>query len=106
MKGTYLKFYVPENRRHRHGLLYEWLLEEARKMGIRGGSAFKAVAGFGRHGVLHEDHFFELAGDLPLEVVFVVSDEQAESLIELVRREKIPLFYVRMPAEFGIVNGS
>ena len=106
MKGTYLKFYVHENSRHHHGLLYEWLLEEARKIGIQGGSAFKAVAGFGRRGVLHEDHFFELAGDLPLEVVFVVSDEQADRLIELVRSEKIPLFYVRMPAEFGIVNGS
>jgi PII-like signaling protein len=30
------------------------------KLGIHGGSAFKAIAGFGRHGVLHEDHFFEL----------------------------------------------
>ena len=106
MKGTYLKFYVHEAGKHRHIPLYEWLLEAAKKLGIRGGSAFKAVAGFGRHGVLHEDHFFELAGDLPLEVVFVVSDEQSERLIELVREEKIQLFYVRMPAEFGVVNGE
>ncbi len=106
MKGTYLKFYVHESQHHHHILLYEWLLEEAKKLGIQGGSAFKAVAGFGRHGVLHEDHFFELAGDLPLEVVFVVSDEQAERLIELIRGEKIQLFYVSMPAEFGILNGS
>ncbi len=106
MKGTYLKFYVHEDGKHRHIPLYEWLLEAAKKLGIQGGSAFKAVAGFGRHGVLHEDHFFELAGDLPLEVVFVVSDEQAERLLELVRDEKIQLFYVRMPAEFGVVNGE
>ena len=106
MKGTYLKFYVHETRHHHHTLLYEWLLEEAGKLGIQGGSAFKAVAGFGRHGVLHEDHFFELAGDLPLEVVFVVSDDEADRLMELVRKEKVPLFYVRMPAEFGIVNGG
>ncbi len=95
-----------ESRHYHHILLYEWLLEEAKKLGIQGGSAFKAVAGFGRHGMLHEDHFFELAGDLPLEVVFVVSDEQAERLIELIRGEKIQLFYVSMPAEFGILNGS
>jgi len=28
--------------------------------GISGGSAFRAVAGFGRHGKLHEETFFEL----------------------------------------------
>ncbi|MBS1221689.1 MAG: hypothetical protein H6R23_1309 [Proteobacteria bacterium] len=55
MKGTYLKFYVHEHRRHHGILLYEWLLERARKLGIHGGSAFRAIAGFGRHGVLHED---------------------------------------------------
>lgn len=106
MKGAYLKFYVHETRHHHHTLLYEWLLEEAKKLGIQGGSAFKAVAGFGRHGMLHEDHFFELAGDLPLEVVFVVSDDEADRMLELVRKENIQLFYVRIAAEFGIVNGS
>ena len=66
MKGTSLRFYVHENRKHHHKLAYEWLLEEAKKIGIQGGSVFKAIASFGRHGVLHEDHFFELAGDLPV----------------------------------------
>jgi PII-like signaling protein len=106
MKGTCLKFYVHEHRKHHGILLYEWLLEQARKMGIHGGSAFRAIAGFGRHGVLHEDHFFELAGNLPVEVVFVVSDDEATRLLELVRQEKIRVFYVLMPAEFGVVNGE
>ncbi|MFT3790053.1 MAG: DUF190 domain-containing protein [Rudaea sp.] len=44
-------------------LLYEWLLERARKLGIHGGSAFRAIAGYGRHGRLHEQQFFELAGE-------------------------------------------
>ena len=29
MNGTLLRFYVHENRRHHHVLLYDWLLEEA-----------------------------------------------------------------------------
>jgi PII-like signaling protein len=106
MKGTYLKFYVHEHRRHHGILLYEWLLERAKKLGIHGGSAFRAIAGFGRHGILHEDHFFELAGNLPVEVVFVVGEEEAARLLELVRQEKIRVFYVLMPAEFGVVNGE
>ena len=45
MKGTLLRFYVHENRKHHHILLYEWLLEHAKKTGIHGGSAFRAIAG-------------------------------------------------------------
>jgi len=40
MKGTLLRLYVHENRRHHHLLLYDWLLAQAKDLGIRGGSAF------------------------------------------------------------------
>ena len=50
VNGTYLRFYVHENVRHRHHLLYEWLLQRAKGMGVHGGSVFRAVEGFGRHG--------------------------------------------------------
>jgi len=106
MNGIYLKFYVHEHRRHHSILLYEWLLERAKKLGIHGGSAFRAIAGFGRHGVLHEDTFFELAGNLPVEVVFMVSEQEAAQLLDLVEKEKIHVFYVKMPAEYGVINGD
>jgi PII-like signaling protein len=97
---------VHENRKHHGILLYEWLLEQAKKIGIHGGSAFRAIAGFGRHGVLHEAHFFELAGELTVEVEFIVNDEDAERLFKLVRDEKIHLFYAKVPAEFAVLNGD
>ncbi|MBW8072080.1 MAG: DUF190 domain-containing protein [Ferrovum sp.] len=103
MKGTYLKFYLHENRQHHHVLAYEWLLEQARALGIQGGSVFKSIAGYGRHGILHEDHFFELANDLPVEVVFVLSPEQSGQLLNLVREAGLPLLYVTMPVEYGIL---
>ena len=106
MKGTYLKFYVHEHRRHHGILLYEWLLERARKLGIHGGSAFRAIAGFGRHGILHEDHFFELAGNLPVEVVFMISDEEATQFLKVIEQEKVRVFYVRTSAEYGMINGE
>jgi len=106
MNGTLLRFYVHENRKHEHILLYEWLLERARKMGIHGGSAFRAIAGFGRHGVLHEEHFFELAGDFTVEIDFAVSDEEAAAILDLIRREGISIFYVRIPIEFGAIEGK
>lgn len=106
MKGTYLRFYVQEGQKHGSVLLYEWLLEMAKKSGIPGGSAFRAMAGYGRHGVLHEQHFFELAGELPVEVEFLLSDVQAEQLIEALRCERVSLFYSKAPAEFGVIGGE
>ena len=106
MNAILLRFYVHENRRHRHLLLYEWLLQEAKRLGIHGGSAFRAIAGFGRHGVLHEEHFFELAGELPVEIDFAVSADEANRLLDFLRAERISIFYVRVPIEFGTIEGG
>lgn len=104
MQGVCLKFFVSEVQRHGSELLYEWLLERARAMGIGGGTALRAIAGFGRHGRLHEEAFFELAGDLPVEIEFLVSQKQAERLLALLKTEDLRLFYVAIPAEYGITG--
>jgi uncharacterized protein len=104
MSGSFLRFYVHEGDRHHHHVVWEWLLQEANKLGIRGGSAFKAMAGFGRHHVLHEAHFFELAGSLAVEIEFIVTDEEAQQLLALIRKEKIRLFYAHIPARFGVID--
>lgn len=101
MQGCYLKFYVQESRRHHGVLAYEWLLEAARRFGIPGGSAFRAIAGYGRHGTLHEEHFFELAGDLPVEVGFAVDEAQAQAFLTHLAQEKLEIFHVRIPIEMG-----
>lgn len=106
MQGTSLRFYMHENRRHHGLLLYEWLLEKAKAMGIHGGSAFRAIAGYGRHGLLHEQHFFELAGDVPVVVEFILGEEEAGRLLELLRRENVHTFYTRTGTEFETLNGG
>ncbi len=104
MKGSSLRFYMHENQRHRGAPLYEWLLAQAKQRGIAGGSAFRAIAGFGRHGVMSEQHFFELAGQLTVLVEFVVSESQAEELLRIVREDGARLFFARFPVEFGLVD--
>ena len=96
-----LKVYVTELRHHDGKLLYEWMLEQAKALGIPGGSVFRAIAGYGRHGRVHEETFFELSGDLPVELEFVAAEEQIGRLLELLEREKLALFYVRFPVETG-----
>jgi PII-like signaling protein len=104
MQGCFLRFYVHEGQRHRGRLLWEWLLEQANEIGIRGGSAFRAMAGFGRHHILHEAKFFELAGSIAVEVEFIVTDEESRKILELLQRERIRLFYAHIPAQFGVIN--
>jgi len=104
MQGSFFRFYVHESQRHRGRLVWEWLLEEANKIGVRGGSAFKAMAGFGRHHVIHEAQFFELAGTLAVEIEFIVTNGEAQKLLDLLHRERIRLFYAQIPARFGVIN--
>ncbi len=104
MDGAFLRFYVHEDQRQQHLMAWEWLLEQANKLGIRGGSAFKAMAGFGRHHMLHEAKFFELAGSLAIEVEFIVTKDEADKLLELLHREKIRVFYASIPAHFDVIN--
>jgi len=100
MKGTCLRVYLTERDKHRGELLYEWILEQARGLGIRGGSAFRAIAGYGRHGV-KEEGFFELAGDAPVVVEFIATEVQADRLLSLLKAEKLSLFHVKTPVALG-----
>ena len=104
MQGSFLRFYVHEGQRHQRRLVWEWLLEQANVLGIRGGSAFRAMAGFGRHHVLHESTFFELAGTLTVEVEFIVTETEAQQLLQQVQAAGIRVFYARIPALFGVIN--
>ncbi|MFT3721788.1 DUF190 domain-containing protein [Pseudorhodoferax sp.] len=104
MQGIYLKFYVQEKTRHHGVLAYEWLLEQAKAIGIHGGTAFRAIAGYGRHGHLHEEHFFELAGDLPIEVGFALEEADAQRLLDHLAGEKLALFYIKVPVELGVIG--
>lgn len=102
--GHLLRFYVREDQRHGHALVWEWLLEQANKLGIRGGSAFRAMAGFGRHHRLREEHFFELAGQGGIEVELIVDDQESRQLLALIEQEKIRVFYACVPAQFDVLN--
>lgn len=103
MDGVCLKFYTQENRRHGNRLLYEWIVEVSQALGLQGCSVFRAVTGYGHHGQMHRQAFFELQGDLPIEIVFVLTAEQADALMARLREEKIELFWVRISVEFGFL---
>lgn len=53
---------------------------------------------------LHEARVFELAGPLTVEVEFIVSPEEAQTLLDLLHKERVRLFYAYTPACFGVIK--
>jgi PII-like signaling protein len=106
IEGLQLCFYAHVRARHDGMLLSEWLLDQARRQGIGGGSVFRATAGFGRHGVLHEEAFFELADNLPVKVEFLLRAEQADALLARVREEGVDVVYATSAIRFGVLGAQ
>lgn len=101
MNVVCLQVFVSEASRHQGKLTYEWLLDTAQELGIAGGSAFGALAGFGRHG-RRDAGFFELAGKLPVVVEFFVETAMADQLLKHIGDAGLKLVYARLPAEIGV----
>ena len=101
MNTVCLQIFVSEASRHHGKLTYEWLLDAAQGLGVTGGSAFRALAGFGRHG-RRDAGFFELAGELPVVVEFFVEDALADRILQTVADAGLELVYARLPAEIGL----
>lgn len=104
MKGVCLKLYTYEQQKHQGILLYEWLIEEAKKNEIEGGAIFRAVAGYGRHGILHEEHFFELASNVPIEVHFITARQKATTFLQRIQNQNLHLMYSISETEYGFLN--
>ncbi|MCX7513598.1 DUF190 domain-containing protein [Frateuria hangzhouensis] len=105
-EGVCLCFYAHLRARHEGMLLSEWLLAEARRAGIGGGSVFRATTGFGRHGVLHEETFFELADNLPVKIEFLLRPEQAEAFLARVRDAGVDVVYATSAIRFGVLGAQ
>ncbi|HEX7028712.1 MAG TPA: DUF190 domain-containing protein [Gammaproteobacteria bacterium] len=103
MEGYQLTFFTLQDRRHHGHSLGNWLVEEARRLGIGGATLLTAAEGFGHHRRIHSMRFFELA-DQPVEVTMVVTAEEAERMFERLRDEGINVFYVKTPVEFGMTG--
>jgi PII-like signaling protein len=52
---------------------------------------------------LHEETFLELAADLPVEVSFVLDEEEVKRFLNLLQAENVDLFYVKFPVEYGFL---
>lgn len=106
MEQVFLKFYVRESDRHDNRQVWEWLLAQANRLNVSGGSAFRAIAGFGRHHTVREERFVELAGTVTIAVEFVLTSNDADELLALIANEKLQLHYVRSGVTLGMTGAQ
>ncbi|WP_115719782.1 DUF190 domain-containing protein [Gallaecimonas mangrovi] len=100
MQGYKVTFFTEQDRKHKGQMIADWLLAQAKEVGVSGATVIVAEEGFGREGKLHSAHFFELA-DVPVEVTMVVSDANKDKLIDKVKEAGLGIFYVINPVEYG-----
>ncbi len=103
MNAICLQVWVAEASRHHGKLTYEWLLDTAQQMGVTGGMAFRALAGFDRHGH-HDAGFFELAGDQQVVVMFFTESALADQLLHAITTAGLKLPWARQQAELGVTG--
>ena len=101
MNGYKLTFYTQQGRSHGHMSIAEWLLKEAKALGVEGATFAAAQGGYGRDGKYHSARFFDV-GEQPLEVTMAVSPEHSEQLFARIEQENLQIFYMKIPVEFGI----
>ena len=105
MQGYQLTFFTQQDHRHQGKPLGHWLVEAARATGIRGATLIPASESFGRHRRIHSAHFIELA-DQPVEIIMAVTADECDRLFALLKAERVKLFYIKMPVEFGTTDAA
>ncbi len=103
MQGYQVTFFTQQNRRHKHMPLAEWLMIRSARPRRSRCDAVPASEGFGQHRRIHSAHFFDLA-DQPQEVVMAMTEDEAVRLFEHLIAERIHVFYVKTPVEFGVLG--
>jgi PII-like signaling protein len=80
-EGKLLRIFIGEADRWQGRPLYEAIVEEARRRGMAGATAWKGFMGFGKHSRLHTAKILRLSEDLPVIVEIVDAPEKIEAFL-------------------------
>lgn len=101
MNGYLLTFYTQQDRSIHGQPIGQWLVEQAKAVGIHGATLVAASEGFGHDKKLHSVHFFELT-DQPIEVSMAISGIDAMKIFTALKHNQVNVFYTMMPIEYGM----
>ena len=76
-----LRIFIGESDRLHGRLLYEVIVEEARKRGMAGATVLRGIMGFGAHSRMHTAKILRLSEDLPVIIEIVDNPERIEAFL-------------------------
>jgi len=79
--GKLVRVFVGEADKWHGRPLYEAIVEEARRHGLAGATAWKGFMGFGAHSRLHTAKILRLSEDLPVVIEIVDTAEKIEAFL-------------------------
>jgi PII-like signaling protein len=101
MKGYIVTFFTQESRGLENGMpTAHWIVEKAKELGIRGATLSSSQEGFGHDGRYHSGSIFDLE-DRPLQVVLVLTPDEFDLLLAIIKDKQVSVFYTKTPTEFG-----
>ena len=80
-EGTLLRVFIGESDRHNGLPLYEVIVNEARRRGLAGATAWKGFMGFGAHSRMHTAKILDLSQDLPIVIEIVDAKDKIEEFL-------------------------
>ncbi len=76
-----VRIFLGESDRWKGQPLYVAIVEEMRRFGLSGATAFKGVIGFGGHSVVHAARILDLSTDLPILIEVVDTEEKIDAFL-------------------------
>ena len=92
MQGYKISFITEQDQYIDGKPVSEWLMHLAKEAGCSGTTTFAGVESFGGGGRRHSARFFEPV-DHPVEIMMVVTQEQADAMFAAIRGANTRLFY-------------
>ena len=80
-----LRVYTTEQEKYHHQPLYEAILEQAQRAGLRGATVTRGVLGFGTKSHMHSTKFLALSENLPIIIEVVESHAHLAEFVAQVR---------------------
>ncbi len=81
-----LRVFIGEDDKYDGRLLYELIVEKARKDGLAGATVYRGILGFGANSRVHTSRVLRLSEDLPVVVEIVDSPEKIQAFLPWLNR--------------------
>ena len=80
-EGQLLRIFIGEGNRHEGRPLYEWIVLQAKKMGLAGATVLRGIMGYGANSRIHTSKIMRLSEDMPIIIEIVDTSEKLTAFL-------------------------